>query len=139
VKVNGELKGFHKGVSVGDDSNFNGCTILGEGEVSIGKYFHSGAALVIITENHNFENAEAIPYDAKRIVKKVTIGDFVWIGHGVIILPGVTVGEGAVVAAGAVVTKDVPPLAIVGGNPATLIRSRNEKDFFKLKSEGKFH
>ena len=54
----------------------------------------------------------------------VTIGHDVWIGHGAIILPGRSVGTGAVVAAGAIVTKDVPPYAIVAGNPARLIRPR---------------
>lgn len=54
----------------------------------------------------------------------VTIGHDVWLGSGVMILSGVTIGHGAVVAARAVVTKDVPPYAIVGGNPASLIRHR---------------
>lgn len=56
----------------------------------------------------------------------VTIGDRVWIGYRSIVLPGITIGEGAVVGAGAVVTKDVEPFAIVAGNPARKIGSRNQ-------------
>jgi len=52
----------------------------------------------------------------------IVIGDHVWIGCRAIILKGVTIGEGAVVAAGAVVTRDVPPHALVGGQPARVIR-----------------
>lgn len=59
-----------------------------------------------------------------RHADRVTIGNDVWMGHGVIVLPGVTVGDGAVLAAGAVVTKDVQPYTIVGGVPAKPIRAR---------------
>jgi virginiamycin A acetyltransferase len=48
----------------------------------------------------------------------------VWLGYGAVILPGRHIGAGAVVGAGSVVTRDVPPYAIVGGNPARLIRQR---------------
>ena len=51
------------------------------------------------------------------------INDEVWIGCGAIILPGVTVGKGAVIASGAVVTKDVPPMTLVGGVPAKIIKN----------------
>nr|WP_304578711.1 CatB-related O-acetyltransferase [uncultured Acetatifactor sp.] len=54
----------------------------------------------------------------------ITVDDDVWIGYGATILSGVHIGQGAVIAAGAVVTKDVPPYAIVGGNPARIIRYR---------------
>jgi len=54
----------------------------------------------------------------------VVIGNDVWLGSGCTILSGVTIGDGAVVAAKSVVTKDVPPYAIVGGNPAKVIRLR---------------
>lgn len=56
----------------------------------------------------------------------VRIGNDVWIAYGARILSGVTIGDGAVVGAGAVVTKDVPPYAIVAGNPATIVRYRFE-------------
>ncbi len=55
---------------------------------------------------------------------QVVVENDVWIGNAVLIRPGVRIGNGAVVAAGAVVVKDVPDFAIVGGNPARLIRSR---------------
>ncbi|MDQ7799461.1 MAG: DapH/DapD/GlmU-related protein [Candidatus Edwardsbacteria bacterium] len=59
-----------------------------------------------------------------RFYPQTVIEDDVWIGAQAIILPGVRIGRGAIVAAGAVVTKDVEPYAIVGGNPARLIKRR---------------
>ena len=56
----------------------------------------------------------------------IHIGNDVWIGARVIILPNVTIGDHVIVGAGAVVTKNVPDYAIVGGNPARVIRMRNE-------------
>jgi acetyltransferase-like isoleucine patch superfamily enzyme len=54
----------------------------------------------------------------------IIVGDDVWIGTNAIICSGVKIGQGAILAAGAVVTKDVEPYAIVGGNPATIIKYR---------------
>ncbi|HEY0346452.1 MAG TPA: acyltransferase [Solirubrobacteraceae bacterium] len=56
--------------------------------------------------------------------RAVTIGDDVWIGCRAMVLKGVTIGAGAVVAAGAVVTADVPPRALVAGNPARVVREQ---------------
>ena len=55
------------------------------------------------------------------------VGNDVWIGYGAVVMPGVRIGDGAIVAAMSVVTKDVPAYAIVGGNPATVLRPRFDK------------
>src|SRR4051812_35874915 len=54
------------------------------------------------------------------------VGNDVWFGYQALVMPGVTIGDGAVVAAASVVTKDVPPYAVVAGNPAQVIRRRYE-------------
>jgi virginiamycin A acetyltransferase len=61
-------------------------------------------------------------------VKDTVVGHDVWIGHDAAIMPGVHIGAGAIVAAGSVVTRDVPPYAMVGGNPAAVIRMRYPPD-----------
>lgn len=61
----------------------------------------------------------------------IEIKDDVWIGYNSLILSGVTIGQGAVIAAGSVVVKDVPPYAIVGGNPAKIIKYRFDSEVIK--------
>ena len=60
--------------------------------------------------------------------KKTAVGNDVWIGADVLIRSGVVIGDGAVIGAGSIVTKDVPPYAIVAGNPAKIIRYRFDED-----------
>lgn len=124
---------------LGNHVNMNGLSIGGRGEVRIGDYFHSGPECVILTENHNYDSGNAIPYDATCIVKNVTIGDYVWLGRRVMIMPGVTIGEGAIVQAGSVVTKDIPYCGIAGGAPAKVFKYRDIEHFETLKREKKFH
>jgi len=68
----------------------------------------------------------------------VVIGNDVWIGHGVTIMSGVSIGNGCVIAANSTVVKDVMPYEIVGGNPATVIKKRFEKDIIELLLELKW-
>ena len=68
-------------------------------------------------------------YGGRSVTKgNVTIGNDVWIGQGATILSGVKIGDGAVVGACSVVTRDVPPYAIVAGNPSRLIRMRFDQE-----------
>lgn len=110
---------------IGDNSGVGvNCTLMSN--ITIGKNVMMGPNCFLCTRNHAYSNTE-IPMQEQgyQEVKSINIEDDVWIGHGVIILPGVTVGKGAIVAAGAVVTKNVPEYAIVGGNPAKIIKFRN--------------
>lgn len=129
---------FTGDVEIGDHCNFNGMQILGGGKVLIGNYFHSGTECMIITQNHNYEG-DMIPYDNTYVFKKVEIEDCVWFGNRVLVTGNVKIGEGAIVAAGSVVCKDVPPLAIVGGNPAQIIKYRDRDHYYRLKAGGKYN
>ena len=116
-----------KDISIGDNSGLGlNCRVAGP--LSIGNDVMMAPNVSIYTQNHETENI----YRPMRLQtaekKKVTIGDDVWIGANAIILPGVTVGSGAIIAAGAVVTKDVPEFAVVGGNPAKIIKTRTQKE-----------
>lgn len=129
----------NKNTYLDDNVSFNGMSIAGDGEVRIGQYFHSGQDCLIITQNHNYDTGSTIPYDKTYIYKKVEIGDFVWLGSRVMILPGTKIGEGAIIQGGAVVHGEIPPYAIAGGNPAKVFKYRDIEHFKKLKSEGKFY
>ena len=138
LKVNHPCR-FTRQCRFGDNCNFNGMTVLGKGTVSFGNNFHSVENCRIITQNHNFDHGTAIPYDGTYVLKDIVIGDNVWFGDSVMVVGNVTIGEGAIIGAGAVVTKDVPPGAIMGGNPARLIRYRDMEHYNRLKAEGSFH
>lgn len=128
-----------KNTYLGKNPSFNGLMINGIGKVNFGDNFHSGTGCLIITSIHNYDFGKKIPYDETHIEKPVIIQDNVWFGDRVIILGKVTIGEGAIVQAGAVVVKDVPPGAIVGGNPAQIFKYRDMDHYRNLKSKKMFH
>ena len=111
-------------MEIGDRSGV-GINAKIHGKVIIGNDVMMGPDCIIYTKNHAFSDT-TIPMNKQGFSeeKPVFIGDDVWIGGRVIILPGVHVGNGAIIGAGAVVTKDVPEYAIVGGNPAKVIKYR---------------
>lgn len=108
------------------------------GGVTIGAYVHIGHGFCVYSSNHNYASEIAIPYDDTDILKPVEIGDCVWIGANVSIVPGIRIGEGVIVGMGSVVTCDIPAGAIVGGNPAKILGYRNMEVYARLKMEGKF-
>lgn len=113
----------------------SGTEIQAEGGLKLGSNVLISYNCVIWTINHDYEG-DLIPYDFKRIKRPVTISDNVWIGRNVIINGGVRIGEGAVIGMGSVVTKNIPPLAVVGGNPARIIKFRSLEKYLKLKESG---
>jgi acetyltransferase-like isoleucine patch superfamily enzyme len=137
LRVNGKSV-FTPNTSLGNNVHFNGMHITGRGNVTIGDNFHSGEECYMITEFHDYDHGEAVPYGKTSVVKDITIEDNVWIGTRVMILGGVTIGEGAIIQAGSVVVKDVPKCAIAGGHPATVFKYRDIEHYEKLKQEGKF-
>lgn len=119
----------YKKISIGNDVYIGPYAIFSSIKgITIGNKVTFGPRVTIMAGNHNFKVVGSYIFD--NHVKNndddqpVVINDDVWIGCNVTILKGVNIGRGAIVGAGAVVTKDVPPYAIVGGNPAKLIRFR---------------
>lgn len=112
-----------------------GTEIQAEGGVHIGSNVGISYNCVIWTINHNYE-ADVLPIDFERIRKPVVINDNVWIGRNVLITGGVHIGEGAVIGMGSVVTKNIPPLAVAGGNPARVIKFRSMKKYVQLRDAG---
>ena len=104
-------------VSIGNNSYIGDRTEIHAGNrISIGNNTLIAWDCLIMDRDYHKLNSEVEQY------APVTIGNNVWIGCKSIILKGITIGDGAVVAAGSVVTRDVPSKALVGGNPARIIK-----------------
>lgn len=112
------------GIKIGDNSGLGvNCEV--RGPLEIGENVMMGPGVCIMTSKHNVSRTDIPMCQQGHLPKqKVTIGNDVWIGTRVIIMPGVTVGNGSIIGAGAVVTKDVPDYAIVAGVPAKVIKYR---------------
>jgi acetyltransferase-like isoleucine patch superfamily enzyme len=102
-------------------------------KLKIGNYCSiSPGVQFLLGGEHQIDSISAYPFKVKCFGYEkesyskgdIVVGDDVWIGTNAIVCSGVEIGQGAIVAAGAVVTKDVPPYAVVGGNPAKLIKYR---------------
>jgi len=119
-------------IEIGENffSNIN-LTILDGAKVSIGDNVFIAPNVGIYTAGH--------PLDAEQrnlgleYAYPVTIGNNVWIGAHVAILPGVTIGDNVVIGAGSIVTKDIPANALAIGNPCKVVRFITEEDKNKYK------
>ncbi|MEO7975779.1 DapH/DapD/GlmU-related protein [Flavobacterium sp.] len=120
-------------ISIGKDVQINDYVHIGAvGSITIGDNVLMASKIYISDNNHGSydelisDHPMSIPIDRKAICKPVVIGDNVWLGESVCVLPGVTIGEGCVVGALSVVTKSIPPYSIAVGNPAKVVK---EYDF----------
>ena len=117
---------FPKNLTVGRLSSIlYGTVIEARATITIGAMVTIGPHVFITTGNHQTSNLT--PYS-----KAIEIGDGVFVGARAVILPGIKIGEHSIVGAGAVVAKDVPPYAIVAGNPAKIIGTRNPTEIWTV-------
>ena len=115
-------------ITIGENSGIGvNCRLYGK--VTIGKNVMMAPDVVILTRHHEFAQT-AVPMieQGAQEERPVSIGDDVWIGTRVIILPGVSIGSGVIIGTGAVVTKSVSDWSIAAGNPARVVRSRRSHD-----------
>lgn len=110
---------FGQNITLGKHVTINsGCRFQDQGGITVGNGALIGHNVVLATINHDIDPLKR----ANMTFKPIVIEDNVWIGSNSTILPGVTIGYGSIVAAGAVVSKNVPPMTIVGGVPAKVIK-----------------
>lgn len=112
-------------LSIGNNSGV-GINCACGGECVIGDDVMMGPECVIFSRNHEFSDPTIpIRLQGYKQGEPCVIGNDVWIGRRVMIMPGVHIGNHCIIGAGAVVTKDVPDYAVVGGVPARILKMRN--------------
>ena len=115
-------------------ANFN-LTLVDDGHIYVGDYVMFGPNVTIATANHPIDPELRLrPYQYN---KDVHIGNNVWIGAGVVIVPGITIGDNSVIGAGSIVVKDIPSNVVAVGNPCKVIReiSEHDKKYFYKNEE----
>lgn len=111
-------------------------SLYAESGISIGNNIMIAKDVSIISSNHIFSDvSKSTGNQGMKIEKQsIVLEDNVWIGEKAIILKSVKISEGAVIGAGSVVTKDVPPYAVVAGNPAKVIKTRKQNAWFRQRN-----
>ncbi len=113
----------HFGSGIYVNSNL---TVVDDGHIYVGDKVMFGPNVTIATANHPM-NAE-LRARSYQYNKDVYIGENVWIGAGVVIVPGVHIGKNSVIGAGSIVTKDIPDNVVAVGNPCRVLRAVGEHD-----------
>ena len=114
-------------------ANFN-LTLVDDEKIFIGDYCMFAPNVVIATAGHPIN--PTLRKNGGQYNASVRIGNNVWLGAGVVVMPGVTIGDNVVIGAGSVVTKDIPSNVVAFGNPCKIYREIGEKDdiyYFKDK------
>lgn len=114
-----------RNITIGKNCFINrGSVVNGWGGLTIGDNVVFGPEVVVWTVNHDIHGG-SLPFGEERIGKPVVIGDNVWLGLGVTVVPGTVIGEGCVVGAGTVVSGEVPPMQIIAGQKWRAIGQRD--------------
>jgi acetyltransferase-like isoleucine patch superfamily enzyme len=115
----------HRGPIIIGESSYLGAECWLSGDIRIGHKVMCAGRVAAVGDDHSFDIPGTAMIDAGRPhLRRLTVGNDVWIGYGAVLMMGVTIGDGAIVGAYSVVTKDVEPLTIVAGSPARLLRRR---------------
>jgi galactoside O-acetyltransferase len=117
--------GAHVHLGDGVYANYN-LTLVDDGNIFIGSHTMIGPNVTLATAAHPIDptlRAKAFQYN-----KDIHLGENVWLGAGVIVLPGVTIGKNSVIGAGSVVTKDIPENVVAVGSPCHVLRPIGEHD-----------
>lgn len=124
----GALINNGRGIRIGDNSGI-GLDAFVSGPLEIGRNVIMGPNCTFLSINRNVVRTD-VPMLGQGYLpaRAPVIEDDVWLGANVTVLPGRRIGRGSIVGAGAVVTRDVPPYAVVAGNPAEVIRMRRPSD-----------
>ena len=118
---------YGKNCFIGEGTFINyGAYLMDGAPITIGKSCFIGPNCGMYTATHPLLAEERNRGLEKA--KPITIGDNVWLGGDVTILPGVTIGEGSVIGAKSLVNKDIPPNVVAVGNPCRVIRAITEED-----------
>lgn len=144
-----QVSGFCAATRIGRYCSFGEAVQIGRQNhpttwISTSPLFYLGGTRVIGAQG-DFEGAEAF-HDYRMTwsngpptkARRTKIGNDVWIGHGAHIVAGVTIGDGAIVASNSTVAKDVPPYAVVAGNPATVKKYRFAEDVVARMCESRW-
>ena len=121
-------------ISIGDHffANYD-CIFLDVAPITIGNRVMFGPRVCLYTAGHPLDAATR--NTGLEFGKPIAIGDDVWLGGNVVVLPGVTIGAGTVVAAGSVVRRDLPPHVLAAGNPCQVLRPITEADRLKWEAQ----
>lgn len=128
---------FTNGSEIGDWTKVSEMFVEGRGKIRIGRYCRLSWNLTVHTSNHDYAG-DTLPFGSGNVIKDVTIGDCVWIGSDVLILPGTKIGDCAIIQGGSVVHGEIPSYAIAGGNPAKVFAMRDAEKCRRLLEEGRF-